>query len=101
MTGQWPSQEIDHIDRDPSNNCWNNLREASSSDNKCNSQISSKNTSGYRGVGWLSFIGKWRVDVNGIYLGRFDDLEEAIAARDSFAQELQGDFVTLNIAKAT
>jgi len=100
MTGQWPTQEIDHVDRDPNNNCWSNLREASSSDNKCNSQMNSRNSSGFRGVGWMPQVGKWQVHVNGMYCGRFDDLEEAIAFRDSFAQELQGNFVSLNTRKA-
>ena len=36
MTGKWPVEEMDHIDRDPSNDCWSNLREASSSLNKRN-----------------------------------------------------------------
>jgi len=36
MTGRWPVEEMDHIDRDPSNDCWSNLREASSSLNKLN-----------------------------------------------------------------
>lgn len=35
-TGAWPKNEMDHIDRNPSNNQWNNLREVSSSQNKFN-----------------------------------------------------------------
>lgn len=101
MTGKWPAVEIDHEDRSPLNNRWSNLREASSSDNKCNSQTSSRNTSGYRGVGWMPTVGKWQVHVNSIYLGRYDDLEEAIMVRDSYAEEIQGEFVSLNLGKAS
>lgn len=36
MLGRWPDEEMDHIDRDPSNDRWNNLREADSSLNKRN-----------------------------------------------------------------
>lgn len=36
MTGEWPIEEMDHKDRDPSNDRWSNLREASSSLNKRN-----------------------------------------------------------------
>ena len=36
MTGEWPKEEMDHIDRNPSNDQWSNLREATSSDNKYN-----------------------------------------------------------------
>jgi hypothetical protein len=96
MTGNWPSEEIDHIDRDPSNDRWNNLRLASSSDNKCNSSLNTRNTSGYRGIGWLPGASKWQVHVNGVYLGRYDNADEAIEVRDSFAKEAQREFVTLN-----
>lgn len=36
MTGKLPDEEMDHIDRDPSNDRWGNLREADSSLNKRN-----------------------------------------------------------------
>jgi hypothetical protein len=95
MTGLWPTNEVDHKDRNPSNNAWVNLREATSSDNKCNSSLNVRNTSGYRGIGWMPNVGKWQVHVNGMYLGRYDDLEEAIQVRDSYALTLQGEFATL------
>lgn len=36
MLGKWPDEEMDHIDRDPTNDKWSNLREATSSLNKRN-----------------------------------------------------------------
>lgn len=36
MLGRFPDEEMDHIDRDPSNDQWSNLREADSSLNKRN-----------------------------------------------------------------
>lgn len=36
MLGRWPYEEADHIDRDPSNDKWSNLRDATSSLNKLN-----------------------------------------------------------------
>jgi hypothetical protein len=33
MTGKWPTQQIDHIDRKPGNDKWTNLRSASPSEN--------------------------------------------------------------------
>lgn len=36
MTGEWPVAEIDHKDRDRSNNRWSNLREADHGENQCN-----------------------------------------------------------------
>lgn len=38
MTGEWPAEEMDHIDRDPNNDEWINLRQASSSMNKWNQE---------------------------------------------------------------
>jgi len=38
MTGQWPEPETDHIDRNPFNDRWSNLREATSSLNKYNQE---------------------------------------------------------------
>ncbi len=96
MTKEWPKEEIDHIDRSPSNDRWVNLREASSSENKCNTALSSRNTSGFRGVSWHELSQKWRAQVDRVHLGLFDTKEEAAAARDAFAAKLHGDFVQLN-----
>lgn len=96
MTGEWPKEEIDHEDRDPSNDKWENLREATSAENKANTKLSSRNTSGYRGVSWHDLRQKWRAQVDRVHLGLFDTAEEAAAARDAFAAKLHGDFVQLN-----
>src|SRR3954469_7645811 len=47
---QWPEGVIDHIDRNPSNNRIDNLRDVSISVNKMNSGNFAHNTSGSRGV---------------------------------------------------
>jgi hypothetical protein len=36
MTGDWPKQAVDHIDRNCTNNAWRNLREATHSENAIN-----------------------------------------------------------------
>ena len=38
MTGEWPLEEVDHIDRNPYNDAWVNLRKATSSLNKWNQE---------------------------------------------------------------
>ncbi len=50
VTGEWPKSEIDHRDTDATNNKWSNLREATSSQNKWNARMSSRNRTGLKGV---------------------------------------------------
>lgn len=78
---------IDHKNRNKRDDRIDNLRESTVSQNAANAKLSSANTSGYRGVTWDKSSGKWRsqIEVNGkaIYLGWFDDVREAAAARIS------------------
>ena len=96
MTGEWPSEEMDHVDRDPSNDRWENLREANSSQNKVNRTLAANNTSGFRGVSFNKARGKWVAYVDNLQLGAFDTLEEAVVARDSAAKDIHGEFAILN-----
>ena len=100
MTGEWPSEEIDHENRDKTDDRWCNLRVISRSENALNRDQQVNNTSGARGVHWDMDRAKWIVQVkkDGIlhHGGRFDYLDEAIEARDALAQELHGDFAVLN-----
>lgn len=50
VTGEWPGQVIDHIDRDPSNNAIANLRACSDSENAQNQSGVRRGPSGYLGV---------------------------------------------------
>jgi hypothetical protein len=52
MTGNWPDDFIDHINRIKSDNRFVNLREATKAENAQNTNIQSNNTSGYKGVVW-------------------------------------------------
>lgn len=85
MKGRWPDPEIDHIDRNPLNDAWLNLREATSTDQKLNMNIRKDNTSGHKGVYWNKANQKWEAKVfvlgRQIRLGMFTELEDAIAAR--------------------
>jgi hypothetical protein len=89
MTGEWPTHEIDHKDRDPANNRWVNLRHVTTKQNTENSVEQANNTSGRRGVHlrtWRSHAPKWiaRIGHNGrrIHLGAFDSREDAVEFRD-------------------
>jgi len=96
MTGEMPKDEVDHIDRDPGNDRWANLRESDRTGNTQNRAIRSDNKSGAIGVRWNEQRGKWQVQVNHVHIGLFNDFEEAIAARDAAARDLQGNFAVLN-----
>lgn len=83
--GKWPSDQIDHINGDKTDNRIANLREATNLQNGRNLKISSRNTSGVSGVHFDAWAGRWRaaIKVNGksINLGRWSDKDDAIRAR--------------------
>jgi len=77
--------EIDHINRDGLDNTRNNFRIVNKSLQSLNRDIISTNTSGHRGVHWEQWSQKWRaaivIDGREYKLGRYTDIEDAIAAR--------------------
>lgn len=99
MTGKWPKDEVDHINRVRDDNRWGNLREASKSENGRNTGLRKTNTSGIKGVSWDRSRGKWlaTICVGRVQtaLGRFDTKEEAIAARRAAEARLHGDFAVI------
>lgn len=50
VTGKWPTGQIDHRDLDRTNNRFDNLREATGSQNQANRKMLEKAASGYKGV---------------------------------------------------
>jgi hypothetical protein len=96
MNGAWPTDEIDHRDGDPANNRWDNLREATSSQNKMNNRMRSDNSSGHKGVHWNTRRRKWCAEVwidgKKHVFGFFASVEDAVAARDNGARRLHGDY---------
>ncbi|MBF8728892.1 HNH endonuclease [Pseudomonas guariconensis] len=81
MTGKWPQGDIDHINRTPGDNRFENLRVASRSQNLCNVGALATSTTGVRGVDLHKASGKYRARIraNGkrIELGLFETLDEA------------------------
>lgn len=96
MEGREPIGHVDHHDTNRSNCRWKNLREATVSQNRCNTNKRKDNTSGVKGVSWHSQAQKWRarIQINGraTLIGLFDTIEEADAAYRAKATELFGAF---------
>ena len=82
MTGRWPPDQIDHKNHDPSDNRWDNLRQATSAENNQNSR-KKRPTTIYKGVyrtpssRWYSMI---YVNNTQTYLGAYSTPEEAARA---------------------
>jgi len=77
--------KIDHDNKTPSDNRKNNLRIATDTQNLQNCSLSIRNSSGVIGVDWMKSRCKYRarIQVNGegIHLGVFNKIENAITAR--------------------
>lgn len=89
-------QCIDHIDGNRSNNLIENLRAADRSQNSFNQRLSSKNTSGVKGVHWNKEKQKWTANCQfykkNKHVGHFASLEEAKLAVESFRINFHGEF---------
>lgn len=88
VKGEWPENQIDHIDGNGLNNKWENLRHATHSENQRNRKLNKNNKSGFCGCYWNKREKKWRAQamVNGkmTYIGSFHCLNDAVEARKSF-----------------
>ncbi len=93
--GYW-AKEIDHKNRDPSDDRIENLRECTNSQNNANQRRRSDNKSGFKGAYWCNRGKRWcaMISFNGKnkYLGGFDTPEEAHLAYVKAARELFGEF---------
>lgn len=96
MTGKEPAQMIDHKDGNPSNNQWDNLRQALQCQNTHNALQKSNNTSGIKGVCWDKSRSKWFAKIRTpgkIHnLGRFDSLKDAEEKVRYFRERVHGEF---------
>jgi len=87
MKGHFPKGEVDHIDINPSNNKWKNLRDVSHWVNMKNRKKSVKSITGIQGVGYFQGLiyGDWwatiKVSNKYVLLGYFATKAEAAKAR--------------------
>lgn len=95
VNGYFPEEEIDHINRNRADNRWENLQQATRSQNLYNTGMLKNNTSGFKGV-CATKAGNWEAAITignkKRYLGRFGTPEEAheayLAARASHLRSL-------------
>lgn len=89
-------KRVDHQNRITWDNRKENLREATVSQNAYNTNLSTKNTSGIKGVYWRKRDKVWQaaigVDGKQIWLGQFKNKEEAIIARLKAELKYCGEF---------
>lgn len=88
--GEWPKDQIDHINQNKDDNRIVNLRQATNKQNQENIAQWSKNTSGRRGVrftrgAWIAEIKQFKKN---LHLGSFDTIIDAVAARIKAEREL-------------
>jgi len=93
--------QIDHIDRNSSNNLLENLRWATCRENQINKGISKNNKSGAKGVWWDKRTYKWvaKISLNNkmLYLGSFKNFDDAVEAYKFKSREINGtEFECLN-----
>lgn len=85
--GDWPTEQIDHINGQRDDNRLANLRCVSHAENQRNRSRRRDNAAGRTGVYWYKAYAKWTaaigVDGRLIFLGYFDRFEDAVAAREA------------------
>jgi hypothetical protein len=94
--GRWPAADIDHVNRNKTDNRLVNLREATRSENLRNVVRWKDNTSGETGIYWNKSKQKWflRLSVQRkcIWGGMHDTLEQAVAKKQEMVREYYGEF---------
>ena len=90
---------VDHKDRNKKNNCIDNLREATKTQNNANQKLHRTNKSGFRGVSWQSKSKKWAayISINNKTknLGLYETPEAAYEAYCKAAKSTFGEFASV------
>jgi len=93
-TGEWAEKIVEHKDGNPQNNCVENLRLATQSDNLCNTAIRSDNTTGVKGI--YARYGSWAVQLwknkKCYNFGVYKSIETAKIVRKLAEQRFHGEF---------
>lgn len=96
VKGEWPTDQLDHINGNRDDNRISNLREATQGENSFNRKRYSNNSSGVKGVYWNKSIGKWHAQIRANrkrhHVGFFPSVEAARAAYLAASARLHGEF---------
>jgi hypothetical protein len=94
VTGEWPEAILDHIDGNPANNAWSNLRPATRAENNRNKVARRK--ARLKGTHLDARTGRWMAQImvgkKNHYLGTFSTEQEAHEAYCEAAKRLHGEF---------
>lgn len=91
QTGQWPKDLIDHIDGNPSNNVWSNLRPCNNRQNQANQKRTNLRGTCYHKDA-KKFMAQIQVNGKKQHLGYYPTREQAFMARLAREQELGLDY---------
>ena len=92
MTGEWPKDQVDHINRIRDDDRWENLRDATQSQNSYN-RAWAEEGGDWRGIRCNG--NKFAVSIGTKYLGNFDTFEEARSVRDQALKDFAGPFAVI------
>jgi len=95
--GEWPRDEIDHINGDKKDNRIKNLRQATRTENCRNVKVHKRNRLGIKGVTERDdcikrFSAHIMIEGKVLHLGRYETAEEAKAAYNEAALRHHGEF---------
>lgn len=94
--GEWPKEDIDHINMIKTDNRIENLRISNRSQNMANLKATKANTSGFIGVYWAKREQKWgaaiTIDYKFVFLGHYDDPVSAAKAYNEACRAANGRF---------
>lgn len=87
---------VDHINKNPTDNRKTNLRICSQRENSRNCKVTKNSISGFAGVNWSDQHHKWyariTIDRKNKFLGYYEDIEDAIKARQEAELKYFGEF---------
>lgn len=91
---------VDHINGNPWDNRWSNLRLVTPAQNSANTKRPSTNTSGYKGVSWSRrgrcWLATYRVNRRTKHIYGFSNKKHAHAAYKKAVIELRGEYARTN-----